>query len=237
VGIIPQEPFLFSGSIRQNLDPDATSESNGDGSSSGSNGANGGNSRNNSSSSSAYKGAGFIRSRSASVGDARLWRIIQQVGLASKMSALVAGDSAPDDVPRPKKVKAVNASVGAALRALDMPDGVREGGADWSVGERQLLCLARALVRRTKLLCVDEATSSVDYETEKRILQHIDQAFAASTVLTVAHRRSTIMHHCNRVVVLDHGELIEDGSPQALLTQTTPPSHFKQMMDRHSHED
>ena len=85
-----------------------------------------------------------------------------------------------------------------------------------STGEKQLLCLARALARNQKILVLDEATSSVDAHTDKLIQETIRSAFSHCTVITVAHRINTILNS-DRIVVLDHGVVAENGSPDELL--------------------
>uniref|UniRef100_A0A1B6K054 ABC transporter domain-containing protein n=3 Tax=Homalodisca TaxID=139475 RepID=A0A1B6K054_9HEMI len=95
---------------------------------------------------------------------------------------------------------------------------VREGGENLSCGQRQLLCLARAILHRAALLVMDEATSSLDSVTEQKLLQVAAQAFANRTVITIAHRLSSLLS-CDRVLVLDSGRVVEDGSPSQLLAQ------------------
>ena len=92
---------------------------------------------------------------------------------------------------------------------------IGEGGTGFSVGERQLLCLARALLQRCKILVLDEATANVDYTTDQLIQQVIRQKFTNCTVLTIAHRLNTIMDY-DRVVVLDRGHVVEHDSPDVL---------------------
>ncbi|XP_060530036.1 multidrug resistance-associated protein 1-like isoform X5 [Cylas formicarius] len=93
---------------------------------------------------------------------------------------------------------------------------VSEGGENLSVGQRQLICLARALLRKTKVLILDEATAAVDLETDDLIQKTIRTKFNDCTVLTIAHRLNTIMDS-DRVIVLDKGRIVEFDSPAALL--------------------
>lgn len=93
-----------------------------------------------------------------------------------------------------------------------------EGGISLSVGQRQLVCLARALLRNSKILVMDEATASIDANTDSLIQQTIRKAFADSTIITIAHRLVTIMDY-DRIVVLDSGQVVEEGSPSELLTK------------------
>ncbi|XP_074036465.1 multidrug-Resistance like Protein 1 isoform X3 [Leptinotarsa decemlineata] len=93
---------------------------------------------------------------------------------------------------------------------------VTEGGENLSVGQRQLICLARALLRKTKVLVLDEATAAVDLETDDLIQKTIRTEFSNCTVLTIAHRLNTIMDS-DRVIVLDKGKIIEFDTPSNLL--------------------
>ncbi|NXM87606.1 MRP2 protein, partial [Oenanthe oenanthe] len=103
-----------------------------------------------------------------------------------------------------------------------LPEGllhlVSEGGENLSVGQRQLVCLARALLRKAKILILDEATAAVDLETDNLIQTTIRSEFADCTVLTIAHRLHTIMDS-NRVMVLHAGQIVEFDSPEELLTK------------------
>uniref|UniRef100_A0A3Q3FJ42 Multidrug resistance-associated protein 1 n=1 Tax=Labrus bergylta TaxID=56723 RepID=A0A3Q3FJ42_9LABR len=148
ITIIPQDPVLFSGSLRMNLDPfDCYS-------------------------------------------DEEVWRALEFSHLKSFVSGL------PDKLNHE----------------------CSEGGENLSVGQRQLLCLARALLRKTKILVLDEATAAVDMETDNLIQSTIRSQFEDCTVLTIAHRLNTIMDY-NRVLVLEKGEMAEFDSPAVLTAQ------------------
>lgn len=91
-----------------------------------------------------------------------------------------------------------------------------EGGQNLSVGQRQLICLARALLRKTRLLILDEATAAIDVGTDELIQKTIRTEFKDCTVLTIAHRLNTILDY-DRIIVLDKGKLTELDTPDALL--------------------
>ncbi|XP_054155692.1 multidrug resistance-associated protein 1-like [Oppia nitens] len=148
--IIPQEPVLFSGTIRSNLDP-------------------------------------FDK-----FSDDELWSVLEQSHLKEFVLSTDAG--------------------------LDHP--VTESGDNMSVGQRQLVCLARALLRHTSILILDEATAAVDVETDALIQQTIRQEFKSCTVLTIAHRINTILDY-DRVLVLSDGRVAEFDSPDKLLDDRT----------------
>ncbi|THH19236.1 hypothetical protein EW146_g1884 [Bondarzewia mesenterica] len=108
---------------------------------------------------------------------------------------------------------------------LDAP--VREGGSSLSAGQRQLICFARALLRKSKILVLDEATSAVDLETDKAIQEIIrGPQFEHVTMLIIAHRLNTIIDS-DRVLVLDAGEVAEFDAPQTLLEK--PESRFRSL--------
>ncbi|OXB35182.1 ATP-dependent bile acid transporter [Cryptococcus neoformans] len=89
-------------------------------------------------------------------------------------------------------------------------------GTNFSQGQRQLLCLARALLKQSKILVMDEATSSVDFETDSKITAMIKECFMGTTMLVIAHRLATIMQY-DMVLVLDQGQIIESGKPRELI--------------------
>lgn len=97
---------------------------------------------------------------------------------------------------------------------------IDEGGSNLSAGQKQLLCLARALLNETsKILVLDEATAAVDFQTDKIIQETIRSAFTDKTILTIAHRIDTILDS-DKILVLDHGEIAEFDSPENLLKNT-----------------
>jgi ABC-type multidrug transport system fused ATPase/permease subunit len=99
-------------------------------------------------------------------------------------------------------------------------DKVEEGGRNYSVGERQLLCLARSIVEEPRVLCLDEATASVDSTTDAFIQTMLRTSFRETTLLTIAHRLETIMDY-DLVLVMDEGCAVEFGPPSELLEDPT----------------
>eukprot|EP00753_Platysulcus_tardus_P008156 PLAT157.2.p1 GENE.PLAT157.2~~PLAT157.2.p1 ORF type:complete len:1456 (-),score=796.76 PLAT157.2:104-3955(-) len=146
LSIIPQQPVLFQGSVRYNLDPWLTTS------------------------------------------DSTLWDMLAAVELRDTVAAMPAG----------------------------LDSAVMEGGSGWSVGQRQLFCLARTLLRGASLLVLDEATAYVDRETDALVQAALRRRFGDATVLTIAHRLDSIMDS-DVLLVLDEGKLVQQGSPEELL--------------------
>jgi ATP-binding cassette, subfamily C (CFTR/MRP), member 4 len=119
-----------------------------------------------------------------------------------------------------------------ALYSVQMQDFARNSlettvsGYNLSVGERQLLCLARAILRKSKILVLDEATANVDTATSKLIYESLDREFANATIIAVAHRLESVINY-DRILVFGHGELLEYGSPKDLLAMEN--GHFASM--------
>ncbi|KAH8410623.1 hypothetical protein KR009_007046 [Drosophila setifemur] len=101
---------------------------------------------------------------------------------------------------------------------LGLDTVICDGGVNLSAGHRQLLCLARAILRGSVCLVLDEATSALDSTTENALLKAADKAFQGRTIITIAHRLTTILNY-DRLIVLDQGRIIEDGNPRVLQQQ------------------
>ena len=146
MSVIAQDPVLFGGSLRRNLDP-------------------------------------FL-----SYTDRELWCALEQVQLKGTVEKL------------PGRLNYQ----------------LKETGCNLSVGERQLVCLARALVQKSKIIIMDEATANVDFKTDRLIQEVVRDKFKQSTVLTIAHRLNTIMDY-DKVLVLDGGRVVEFDKPEVLI--------------------
>ncbi|KAF8609489.1 P-loop containing nucleoside triphosphate hydrolase protein [Ceratobasidium sp. AG-I] len=118
------------------------------------------------------------------------------------------------------------------LSSLDTP--VSAGGKSFSAGQRQLLALARAMLRRSAVIIMDEATSSIDLETDDQIQHTIREEMSDALVITIAHRLKTVIDY-DRVLVLDHGEVAEFDAPSTLMGQAG--GVFRSMCQRSSDWD
>ena len=96
---------------------------------------------------------------------------------------------------------------------------ITEGGSNLSQGERQLVCLARSLLRNTKIILLDETTSSIDYNTDYILQRSLSEHFNNLNILTIAHRLRTIIDY-DKILVLDAGKVVEYDNPYVLITNT-----------------
>eukprot|EP00834_Sanchytrium_tribonematis_P008328 NODE_944_length_2958_cov_1.988108.p3 type:complete len:162 gc:universal NODE_944_length_2958_cov_1.988108:1645-1160(-) len=110
----------------------------------------------------------------------------------------------------------LNKSLKRARLSCNLDDNVSENGNNLSVGTRQQLSLARAILKQSKLLILDEATANIDHSTDENIQKMIRQEFSNSTIICVAHRLRTIIDF-EKILVLDQGKLVEFDSPKNLL--------------------
>ena len=159
--------------------------------------------------------------------DVTMHSLRRQLGIVPQEAFLFAG-SVRDNIAfgRPQatidEVRAAAAAVGADAFIEQLPDGydteIEERGARLSIGQRQLVAFARALLADPRLLILDEATSSVDIPTEARIEAALETLLADRTSIVVAHRLSTI-RRADLIVVLEHGEVIEMGSHDELIAR------------------
>lgn len=161
LSIIPQDPILFEGTIRENLDP-----------------------------------LGFYK-------EDEIWTALDKCQLGEVVRTSGQG--------------------------LDSP--VTENGENWSVGQRQLLCLGRALLKKSKILVLDEATASVDSKTDSMIQKTIKENFVDSTVISIAHRIPTVIDS-DMVLVMDGGQVAEYSSPSKLLENKN--SLFSKLVSEYS---
>lgn len=176
LSIIPQDPVLFQGTIRKNLDP--------------------------------FK----------QYSDDLLWDSMRRSGLLDALTlAKIRNTKFVKDSTRYDE-----------LHKFHLDQLVEDDGSNFSLGERQLIALARSLVRNSKILILDEATSSVDYETDHKIQNTITNEFAKCTILCIAHRLKTILQY-DRILVMDKGKIVEKGTPMALYRKN---GMFRQMCEK-----
>ncbi|SHO79456.1 Similar to S.cerevisiae protein YBT1 (Transporter of the ATP-binding cassette (ABC) family) [Malassezia sympodialis ATCC 42132] len=133
----------------------------------------------------------------------------------------VAGEF--DDAQLLESLRAVHLITDDSMAMEDLSMPIAENGANLSQGQRQLLCLARALLRKSRVVLFDEASSSIDYTTDLQITEVIQEAFRDSTVITIAHRLRSVIAY-DRVLYLEDGQVAEWGEPAELLRN--PKSKF-----------
>jgi len=149
-------------------------------------------------------------------------------------SASVRFNLDPFDEHTDEAIWSVLSDVNMKEHVLSLPsqlqEQVAEGGDNFSAGQRQLICIGRALLRKPRILVMDEATASIDAETDNFIQKMIRQKFENVTMLTIAHRLHTIIDS-TRVLVMDAGHVGEYDVPEVLLSKEN--GLFKGLWDRH----
>ena len=105
---------------------------------------------------------------------------------------------------------------------------LNDAGESLSAGEKQLICICRAILRKNKIVVLDEATANIDIVTEQKIYKLIDEAFSDSTVMTIAHRLNTVLS-ANKILVLDAGKRVEFDAPSVL--QKNPNSRLSYLLE------
>lgn len=199
LAIIPQDPFLFSGTLRSNLDMLSTMDD-----------------------------ADLVAALKA----VHLIPPEESNGGTSTATSSSSSSSSSDRGTDGRATSPQNPFT-------DLSTPISTGGLNLSQGQRQLVCLARALLARPKIIVLDEATSAVDRATDAALQASIREAFADSTVLVIAHRLATIADF-DRVLVLDSGRAVEFGSPRELLLrgeQGESDAIFAGLVDRSADRD
>lgn len=145
-------------------------------------------------------------------------------GIATPAEPSSSGSSTPTITPKNTNI----------FNDLDSP--ISEGGLNLSQGQRQLLCLARAIVSRPKVMVLDEATSAVDMHTDALIQRSIREEFTDATLLVIAHRLSTIADF-DRILVLSDGMVAEFGTPRELWEKDGGKGMFRGMCEESGERD
>lgn len=129
------------------------------------------------------------------------------------------------------ELEAIAKQIGNGEWLETLPNGLQsnvgERGAKLSLGQRQLVALTRVLASQPSIFILDEATASIDPFTETQIQQAMDLILARSTSILIAHRLSTV-HSADRIIVLDHGKIIEEGNHDALMARG---GHYAELYD------
>ncbi|ODV66026.1 hypothetical protein HYPBUDRAFT_142150 [Hyphopichia burtonii NRRL Y-1933] len=141
--------------------------------------------------------------------DDKLWEVLELAHLKTHVENMKTEPTEKEKEEAEKKKIALN--LGVKLEAR-----ISENGGNLSAGQKQLLCLARALLNPSKVLILDEATASVDVQTDKIVQETIRSQFKDRTIISIAHRLETILHS-DRIVVLEKGEVAEFDTPETLL--------------------
>ena len=174
--------------------------------------------------------SGSIKIDGAEISAIGLSRLRAAISIIPQDPVLMAGSFRYNLDPfKTKSDAAVRAALTAA--ALDperLDEQVETGGENLSAGERQLLCFARAVLFKRKIMVMDEPTASCDMETDAQLQKMVREEFAGTTIITIAHRLNTIIDY-DQLVVLGKGMVLETGPPHVLLAN--PTGAFSQMVD------
>jgi ATP-binding cassette subfamily C (CFTR/MRP) protein 1 len=122
-----------------------------------------------------------------------------------------------------------NSEFSSSRMSLGLDSEVKENGANISQGQRSLISIARALVRQSRIVILDEATASIDSRADTELQGMLNEVMGDATVITVAHRLDTIVTTCNRVIIIDSGMVAESGSIPELLSR--PDSLFGRLCE------
>lgn len=146
--------------------------------------------------------------------DQALWDSLERAHIAKRPKSNKPSVHSTENASTSDSIQEIEEGFVSNISSLDQK--VSDGGSNFSQGQRQLLCLARALLRNSKLIIMDEATASIDHETDTKIQETIRKEFVESTLLTIAHRLLTIIDY-DRVLVLDQGRIVENDTPYSLI--------------------